>query len=128
MNRRDFLLLRAGQPAVLSCEQLFMRYLDSQMNGTTGELFTALALDLKTAQAVRLADTAWLSREDLKRELDRVLASFTAAGGRIVVAVVLAATAILLNGSAAAAANVASNVALEMCSQAGSSGTPGTAT
>ena len=34
VERRDFLFLRAGQPAVLSCEPLFMRFLDSQMDGT----------------------------------------------------------------------------------------------
>lgn len=116
MNRRDFLLLRAGQPAVLSCEQLFMRYLDSQMTGTTAELFTALAHDLQTEPAVRLADTAWLSRNDLKRELDRVLASFAAAGGRIVAAVLLAVTATLVAGSAAAAdAKVGPKSGAAMC-------------
>src|SRR5436190_23756089 len=84
VERRDFLRLRAGQPAILSCEQLFMRYLDAQMNGTTTELFAALVEDLRTAKAVRLGDTSWLACEDLKRELDRVLAAFTATGGRVV--------------------------------------------
>ena len=83
MNRRDFLLLRAGQPAVLSCEQLFMRYLDSQMNGTTAELFTALADDLHATPAVRVTDTSWRARADFNQHLERVLASFTASGGRI---------------------------------------------
>jgi len=83
IERRDFLLLRAGQPAVLSCEQLFMRYLDAQMDGSVESLFAALADDLRTATIVQLADTSWLSRDDLKRELDRVLAAFAAAGGRV---------------------------------------------
>ena len=56
MNRRDFLLLRAGQPAVLSCEQLFMRYLDSQMTGTTTALFAALADDLRAVSAAVVLD------------------------------------------------------------------------
>ena len=43
----------------------------------------ALADDLRTATIVQLADTSWLSRDDLKRELDRVLAAFAAAGGRV---------------------------------------------
>ena len=84
VERRDFLLLRAGQPAVLSCEPLFMRFLDSQMNGTTAQLFENLAADLRKVSAVRLADTTWLSRADLKEPLDAVLAAFAARGGRIV--------------------------------------------
>ena len=83
MKRRDFLLLRAGQPAVLSCEQLFMRYLDSQMDGTTPELFAALAEDLRAAKTVRVTDTSWRARADFNQHLERVLASFTASGGRI---------------------------------------------
>ena len=45
VERRDFLFLRAGQPAVLSCEPLFMRFLDSQLDGTTAQLFENLAAD-----------------------------------------------------------------------------------
>jgi hypothetical protein len=68
---------------VLSCEPLFMRFLDSQMDGTTAQLFDNLAADLRKVSAVRLADTTWLSRADLKEWLDPVLDAFRAAGGRI---------------------------------------------
>jgi hypothetical protein len=81
MNRRDFLFLRTGQPAVLSCEPLFMRFLDSQMDGSTAQLFEKLAGDLGKVSAVRLTDTMWLSRADLKQPLDLVLDAFRAAGG-----------------------------------------------
>lgn len=83
VERRDFLFLRAGQPAVLSCERLFMRFLDSQMDDTTAQLFDNLAADLSKVNAVQLADTSWLSRADLKQQLDSVLAAFTSRGGRI---------------------------------------------
>jgi hypothetical protein len=83
VDRRDFLLLRAGQPAVLSCEQLFMRYLDSQTEETTPQLFAHLAGDLRRVRAVRLTETTWLARADLKAQLDVVLDAFTASGGRI---------------------------------------------
>jgi len=83
VERRDFLFLRAGQPAVLSCEPLFMRFLDSQMDGTTTQLFENLAADLRKVTAVRLADTTWLSRADFKQELDATLEAFRAAGGRV---------------------------------------------
>ena len=83
MQRRDFLLLRTGQPAVLSCERLFMRYVDAQMNGTRARLFESLARDLDGVTAVRLTDTSWLSRDDLRQELDAVLCAFSERGGRI---------------------------------------------
>jgi len=83
MNRRDFLSLRTGQPALLSCERLYMRYLDSQIDGTTPQLFDHLAGDLRGVSAVRLTQTSWLARADLKAQLDAVLDAFRAGGGRI---------------------------------------------
>jgi hypothetical protein len=83
VDRRDFLLLRAGQPAVLSCEQLFMRYLDSQMDQTTPQLFAHLAGDLRRVRAVRLTETTWLARAELKHELDAVLDVFMSGGGTV---------------------------------------------
>jgi hypothetical protein len=68
---------------VLSCEPLFMRFLDSQLDGTTAQLFENLAADLRKVSAVRLADTTWLARGDLKERLDPVLDAFRAAGGRV---------------------------------------------
>jgi hypothetical protein len=82
MNRRDFLLLRAeshprglhdeGTP-VLSCERLYMRYLDSQMDGSTSRLFTNLREDLRRIKTLRLTETSWLSCGELKAELDAAL-------------------------------------------------------
>jgi len=86
VERRDFLFLRAGQPAVLSCEPLFMRFLDSQMDGTTAQLFENLAADLRKVTTVRLAETTWLSRADFKLELDAALDAFRAAGGKVTLA------------------------------------------
>jgi hypothetical protein len=84
VERRDFMLLRSGQPAVLSCEPLFMRFVDSEMDGTTARLFENLSADLAKVRTVRLTDTVWLARADLKQQLDLVLAEFTSRGGRIV--------------------------------------------
>lgn len=61
-----------------------MRFLDSQADGTTAQLFDHLAADLRQVNAVRLTETTWLSREDLKQQLDVVLNSFISRGGRIV--------------------------------------------
>ena len=84
VNRRDFLLLRAGQPAVLSCEQLFMRYLDSQADDSTARLFDQLAADLRHVTEVRIDDSSWRSREDFDRHLRAVLGGFVSRGGRLV--------------------------------------------
>ena len=75
--------MRTAAPAVLSCEHLYMRYLDSQMDGTTVQLFANLASDLRRVTAVRLTETTWLARADLKARLDKVLETFIAAGGSI---------------------------------------------
>jgi hypothetical protein len=83
LRRRDFLALRVGGPAMLSCEHLYMRYLDSQMDGTTAQLFDSLATDLRRVNAVRLTETTWLARADLKAQLDEVLEAFRAGGGLV---------------------------------------------
>jgi len=86
VNRRDFLLMRTGREsgrAILSCEQLYMRYVDARAQGTTAELFARLARDLEGVTRVRLIKTSWLSDDDLKRELDVVFEAFRDRGGRI---------------------------------------------
>lgn len=60
-----------------------MRFVDSQMDGTTAQLFDRLDADLRQVSTVRLTETSWLAREDLKRPLDRVLHAFVSRGGRI---------------------------------------------
>ena len=83
MNRRDFLLLRLARDEVaeLSCERLFMRYVDACAEGNTKPLFDALREDLKRTRTVRLTDVSWLAREDLKVPLESVLRAFEQRGG-----------------------------------------------
>jgi hypothetical protein len=84
MNRRDFLLLRAeGRATTLSCEALFMRFLDAQNDGTTDQLFANLTRDLDQVDSVALVDRAWLSRDDLRVRVDDVLDAFRRRGGRV---------------------------------------------
>ena len=86
MDRRDFLMLRsglAGNMAVLSCEQLYMRYVDARADGSDEALFQDLSDDLRTVRSVRLVHTSWLSDEDLSRRVDAVLSKFRLNGGRI---------------------------------------------
>lgn len=109
MNRRDFLLFRTEQRlrvAELSCERLYMRYLDAQTmaqsadermdeeswNGeppakfdvpTAHELFAALDRDLQSVDVVRVGGREWLASAEFKREFELVIASFRARGGRV---------------------------------------------
>ena len=83
LNRREFLTLRVGAERgamELSCEQLFMKYVDAQATDTTAELFARLERELDHVRSVRLVDTAWLARDDFRCALDRVLDSFRAEG------------------------------------------------
>jgi hypothetical protein len=89
MNRRDFLLLKANprtHAMALSCEELYMRFLDSQLDNTTAELFARLDGELRRAEVVQLVDPWWLADAGFRQALDRVLAAFRAGGGQVVAA------------------------------------------
>lgn len=85
LNRRDFLLFRVDQTdaAVLSCEQLYMRYVDARADGTTAALFDRLADDLARVRNVRLIKTSWLSDDELRTRLDALLERVRERGGRV---------------------------------------------
>src|ERR1700757_1060664 len=85
MNRRDLLLLKVTRThvVVLPCEELYMRYLDSQLDNTTAELFERLRVELREADSVQLTDTTWFADGDFKQALDRVLTAYRAGGGRV---------------------------------------------
>ena len=85
MNRRDFLSLRidrADHAAELSCEQLYMRYLDSTLDGTTEQLFRNIEQTLSGVKVLRLTAPSWLACEELK-PIESLIAGFRARGGRI---------------------------------------------
>ena len=83
-SRRDFLLLRSeGRATVLSCEALFMRFLDAESTGTVNQLFASLAADLQQVRRVALADPSWLARDEFRSRVDAVLDEFRSRGGRV---------------------------------------------
>ncbi len=86
MNRRDFLLLKVSpttKAVVLSCEELYMRFIDSKLDGSTDRLLGNLADDLTRTNDVRLIETSWLSDDSLKQALDPLLDSFRQRGGHV---------------------------------------------
>jgi hypothetical protein len=82
MNRRDFLSLRIDREAELSCEQLYMRYLDSTLDGTTEQLFQKIEQTLSGVKVLRLTDAGWLACEELK-PMESLIATFRNRGGRV---------------------------------------------
>jgi hypothetical protein len=89
MKRRDFLLLKVTprtHAVVLSCEELYMRYLDSHLDNSTAELFDRLRAELREADTLQLADTTWFADAEFKQTLGRVLEAYRAAGGHVAAA------------------------------------------
>lgn len=85
MDRREFLRLRTSgsRVAELSCERLYMRFVDASAEGRTDEFFAALAREMTTVSELRLTDREWLSSEDLAAGVERALAAYEQGGGRI---------------------------------------------
>ena len=82
MNRRDFLFLRRAHEdtAELSCEQLFMRCVDSTLDGTTAELFGSIEQGLTGVRIVHLTEPEWLCCKELE-PLVAILSAFRRRGG-----------------------------------------------
>ena len=60
-----------------------MQFCDSQLADTTQKLFERLKGEVGDADELHVADSSWLSREDLKRWLEPLWASVEARGGRV---------------------------------------------
>ena len=86
MNRRELLLLginRKTRSVELSCEWLYMKFCDSQLDNSTAELFERLDLELKGVDDLWLLDTAWLASQEFKDRLEPLLATIRERGGRV---------------------------------------------
>ena len=85
MNRRDFFQLKnpAGDIFELSCEKLYMRYLDSQLDGTQEQLLGRTRETVLRSRKLLLIDPSWLDRGALKQELEPLFEEFQAGGGQI---------------------------------------------
>ena len=85
MNRREFFQLRSRGRSILelSCETLYMRYLDSQMDGTKKRFLESTREEFRQSSKVRLRDAYWLDRGDFGSDLEPLLQEFRARGGSI---------------------------------------------
>ena len=82
MNRREFLVLRADRALELNCERLYMRYVDSQVDGTTAQLFENLGTSLSAVSVLHLTDSAWLNCDELK-PVALLIDAFRSRGGHV---------------------------------------------
>jgi hypothetical protein len=84
-DRRDFLLLRVEGPrdAELSCERLYMRWVDATASGSKRELFDSLRADLLKAKVLYINGREWLATSELREQVERMLSEFAAGGGTV---------------------------------------------
>ncbi len=85
MNRRDFFLLRspADLTLELSCEELHMRYLDSQLDGTRNQFLERTRKEFRNRRKIRLYDSFWLDQGGVGEELEPLLREFRQRGGSV---------------------------------------------
>ena len=85
MNRRDFFLFRNTEKLTLelSCEELHMRYLDSQLDGTRKQFLERTRKEFRNRRKIRLYDSFWLDHGGVGEELEPLLQEFRARGGSV---------------------------------------------
>ena len=85
MNRRDFFLLRKPEEWILelSCEELYMRYLDSQLDGSRNHFLERTRKEFRNRRKIRLYDAFWLDQGGVGEELEPLLQEFRARGGSV---------------------------------------------
>jgi hypothetical protein len=80
INRRDFLRCAARRPRVidLSCERLYMRYVDARSAGSLPALLESLQHEFSTVDEIRITHREWLSRDDFREDIGPLLRAFGA--------------------------------------------------
>lgn len=78
MNRRGFFRrIRGGAAVELSCERLFIRYMEAVRDGTVSAFVAALEEQARSAGEITVTAREWLSREDFRRAVAPVLSRLT---------------------------------------------------
>jgi hypothetical protein len=68
MNRRRFLRRAIGRTAVdLSCERLYVQFVDASLSGRLPEFLQRLEREVAAAGEICLTHREWLSRDDFRR-------------------------------------------------------------
>jgi hypothetical protein len=87
MKRRDFFLFGSGRTRTLevSCEQLYMSFVDARMDGSADALIARLRQASTRAWRLRLRKTSWLAQDDFRAMLTPWIDDFSARGGTVVI-------------------------------------------
>jgi len=86
LDRRSFLLLRpTREPRAfeLSCEQLYMRYVDARLAKRRDRLFDRLRADLRDVHELRLLHRDWLTDDDLRSRVETLIEELRGRGVRV---------------------------------------------
>jgi hypothetical protein len=86
IDRRSFLLLRATpEPRTfeLSCEQLYMRYVDARLPKRRDRLFDRLRDDLREVAELRILHRDWLTDDDLRSRVETLIEELRGRGVRV---------------------------------------------
>jgi hypothetical protein len=86
MNRRDFLFLGGkGSSDVMdvSCEQLYMRWVDSEIRESREDLVGRLREEIGRTRTIRFHHAFWLNQQDLREVLEPLLQEFSSRGGTV---------------------------------------------
>lgn len=69
MTRRRFLTRAIGRRrgVEVSCERLYVHYVDAHRAGRVSEFLTALRQEVAGADEIRVTDREWLARDDFRR-------------------------------------------------------------
>lgn len=76
LGRRDFIraAVRPPRDLELSCERLYMKYMDAAGEGRLAEFLADLRAEIAEAGHVRLTGVEWLGQQDFRAALDALLA------------------------------------------------------
>ena len=85
MKRREFLFLGSPRPKVIdfSCEEIYMRYVDSGVDGSEEAFFQRIGEKFRGVRKIRFHEAYWLKEDSLREGLNPLLSAFISRGGNI---------------------------------------------
>ena len=89
LDRRSFLLLRpTREPRTfeLSCEQLYMRYVDARLPKRRDRLFDRLRTELGQVEELHVLHREWLTVDDLRMRVEALTNELRGRGVRVTAA------------------------------------------
>lgn len=78
VSRREFInrlapMSCSGAVLELSCERLYMQYVDARAEGRLQEFLQGLEAVVRSADTIKVVEPEWLSRDDFRRHVQPLL-------------------------------------------------------